>query len=428
MLDIKLVENSRKLVEKSLKMRNFKDMAVLDKIAELNLKRKTLITEMESKKALQNKMSKEMPLVMKNGSDDEKKAIRKKLKNLSDDIKECAPDVKDIEAEIADIILSIPNILAVDTPEGKDDNENQVARFVGKKPEFSFVPKEHFDVAGDYLDFERAVKISASRFVVYRGLMARLERAIYNFMLDLHTEKHGYTEMNVPVLVNRASMTGTGQLPKFEEDAFRCDTDDLFLIPTAEVPLTNFLRDEIIEGVALPICVTAGTQCFRREAGSYGKDTRGIIRQHQFEKVELVKFTKPEDSDVELEKLLNDAEDILKRLGLHYRVVRLCSGDVGFSSAKTYDIEVWLPGQNSYREISSCSSFTDFQARRANIRFRRENGAKPEFVHTLNGSGLAVGRTLVAVLENYQQEDGSVIIPEVLRKYMNGASLLPSMK
>ncbi len=428
MLDIKLVEDNREVVEKSLKMRNFKDMAVLDKIADLNLKRKTLITEMESKKALQNKMSKEMPLVMKSGSDEEKKAIREKLKNLSDEIKEYAPEVKDVEAEITDVILSIPNILAADTPEGKDDNDNQVVRMFGEKPEFTFTPKEHFDVAGDYLDFERAVKISASRFVVYRGLMARLERAIYNFMLDLHTEKHGYAEMNVPVLVNRASMTGTGQLPKFEEDAFRCDADDLFLIPTAEVPLTNLLRDEIVDASILPMCITAGTQCFRREAGSYGKDTRGIIRQHQFEKVELVKFTKPEESDAELEKLLNDAEDVLKHLGLHYRVVRLCSGDVGFSSSKTYDIEVWLPGQNAYREISSCSSFTDFQARRANIRFRRENGAKPEFVHTLNGSGLAVGRTLVAVLENYQQEDGSVIIPEVLRKYMNGLSVLSPIK
>ena len=307
-------------------------------------------------------------------------------------------------------------------PVGPDETGNVEVKKWGEPPKFSFEPKAHWDIgeALDIIDFERAGKITGARFALYKGAGALLERSLINFMLNLHTKEHRYKEVLPPFMVNRASMTGTGQLPKFEKELFKVEGDDYFLIPTAEVPVTNIHRDEMLDGDKLPIYYTAYTPCFRREAGSYGKDTRGLIRQHQFNKVELVKFVRPEDSYNELESLLLNAEEVLKKLNLPYRVVVLCTGDMGFAAAKTYDIEVWLPGQNKYREISSCSNFIDFQARRANIRFRRETKAKPEYVHTLNGSGLAVGRTLVAILENYQQEDGTVIVPEALRHYMGG--------
>ena len=319
------------------------------------------------------------------------------------------------------MLESLPNILDAEVPDGRDESANVVQHQHGAPPEFPFQPKQHFELgeALGLMDFATAAKLAGARFTVLKGALARLERALGQWMLNLHTEAHGYTESAVPLLVNDSTMYGTGQLPKFAEDLFRT-SDGRWLIPTAEVPVTNIFRGEILDGAKLPICYTAHTPCFRKEAGAHGRDTRGLIRQHQFNKVELVKFVRPEDSEAELETLLADAEGILKALKLPYRVVDLCTGDIGFSAARTFDIEVWLPAQQAYREISSCSNFRDFQARRAGIRFRREAGSKPEFVHTLNGSGLAVGRTLVAVLENYQQEDGSVVIPEVLRPYMGG--------
>jgi len=319
-------------------------------------------------------------------------------------------------------MLTLPNLPHASVKVGKNETENREVRRWGNPPSFDFTPKNHWDIGEELgiLDFERAAKVAGARFAVYRGAGARLERALINFMLDLHTTNHGYTEMLPPVLANRTALVGTGQLPKFEEDLFRLTQGEYFLIPTAEVPLTNLHRDEILETKDLPIKYVAFTPCFRSEAGSYGKDVRGLIRQHQFNKVEMVKFAEPETSYDELESMVRNAEEVLKRLKIPYRVVELCTGDMGFSSAKTYDLEVWLPGQNAYREISSCSNCEDFQARRANIRYRKEKKGRPLFVHTLNGSGLAVGRTLVAVLENYQQKDGSVLIPEALRSYMGG--------
>ena len=319
-------------------------------------------------------------------------------------------------------LLTVPNLPAADVPVGRSEEDNVVVRTWGEPQSYPFVPKPHWEIgeALGILDFERGAKLTGARFTLYRGAGARLERALINFMLDLHTEKHNYVEMLPPFMVNRESMTGTGQLPKFEDDLFRIEGMDYFLIPTAEVPVTNIHRGEILKGADLPVCYTAYTPCFRKEAGSYGKDTRGLIRQHQFNKVELVKFVRPADSYNELEKLVADAEEVLQLLELPYRTMKLCTGDIGFSAAMTYDLEVWLPGQNTYREISSCSNFEDFQARRASIRFREDEKSKPEFVHTLNGSGLAVGRTLVAILENYQQEDGTVMIPSALRPYMGG--------
>ena len=325
-----------------------------------------------------------------------------------------------MEQGLRDIMLTIPNMPDASVPVGKDDTENPEVRKWGEPTHFDFEPKAHWDLGEDLgiLDSNRAAKVSGGRFYYYLGLGARLERAVYNFMLDQHTQKDGYTEVIPPYIVNRETMTGTGQLPKFHEDMYRLEGMEMYLIPTAEVPLTNYYRDEIIDGAKLPIYLTAFTPCFRAEAGSAGRDTRGLIRQHQFHKVEMVKFTKPEDSFDELEKLTHDAEGILQALGLPYHVVCLCTGDLGFSATKCYDIEVWFPAQNKYREISSCSNCVDFQARRANIRFRRDSKSKPEFVHTLNGSGLAVGRTVAAILENYQQADGSIVVPEVLRPYM----------
>ena len=348
------------------------------------------------------------------------------MREVGDKIKVLDDEVRELEEQLDAILFTVPNLVSDSVPDGLTEEDNVEIRRIGEVRTFEFEPKPHWDLGVDLdiLDFERGAKVTGSRFTFYKGLGAKLERALISFMLDLHTEEHGYTEMLPPNLVNRSSMIGTGQLPKFEEDAFRIEKEDYFLVPTAEVPVTNYHRDEILDGAQLPIAYTAYSACFRSEAGSAGRDTRGLIRQHQFNKVELVRFVKPEDSYIELEKLTAHAEKVLQLLQLPYRVITLCAGDIGFSSAKTYDIEVWLPSYDAYKEISSCSNFEGFQARRANIRFRREPKGKPEFVHTLNGSGLAIGRTVSAILENYQQEDGSIIIPEVLRPYMGGKEVI----
>ncbi len=386
---------------------------------ECDARRRKLLQESESLKAVRNKVSEEISRIKdKSQAQDritEMREVSQRVKSLDDQL-------RSLEEELQGYLLTIPNVPHATTPVGASEADNVEIRKWGVVPAFTFDPKPHWEIgeALDILDFERGAKLTGARFTLCKKAGARLERALVNFMLDLHTGSHNYVEMLPPFMVNRDSMTGTGQLPKFEEDLFRLDGLDYFLIPTAEVPVTNIHRGEILRGADLPLRYTAYTPCFRKEAGSYGKDTRGYIRQHQFNKVELVKFCRPDDSYGELEKLLNDAEKVLQLLGLPYRVVELCTADLGFSAAKTFDIEVWLPSQNTYREISSCSNFEDFQARRASIRFRDSDKAKPEFVHTLNGSGLAVGRTLVAILENYQQADGSVLIPEALRPYMGG--------
>lgn len=414
MLDIKRIRTNKEEVIESLNSRfgNYN----IDKVLELDEKRREIIFEVENKKARQNEVSKQVPKLKKDGVD--VSDLFKEMKALSDEIKELDVKVKDLDEEIRKELLSIPNTPNKDIPIGKSDEDNvEIRKFLEPK-KFDFEVKAHWDLGVDLdiLDFERAVKISGSRFSVFKGLGAKLERALINFMLDLHSNQ-GYEEVGVPVLINRNSMYGTGQLPKFEDDMFHVPSKDMFLAPTAEVPVTNLLANEILEFEKLPTYYTAFTYCFRQEAGSAGRDTRGLIRNHQFDKVEMVKFVNPENSYDELEKLTNDAEEILKLLEIPYRVVCLCTGDIGFTSAKTYDIEVWMPSYGRYVEISSCSNFEDFQARRANIRYRDTNG-KVKFVHTLNGSGLAVGRTFAAVLENYQREDGSIEIPYVLRKYM----------
>ncbi|MEB3058840.1 serine--tRNA ligase [Parvimonas sp. D9] len=414
MLDIKRIRTNKEEVIESLNSRfgNYN----IDKVLELDEKRREIIFEVENKKARQNEVSKQVPKLKKDGVD--VSDLFKEMKALSDEIKELDVKVKDLDEEIRKELLSIPNTPNKDIPIGKSDEDNvEIRKFLEPK-KFDFEVKAHWDLGVDLdiLDFERAVKISGSRFSVFKGLGAKLERALINFMLDLHSNQ-GYEEVGVPVLINRNSMYGTGQLPKFEDDMFHVPSKDMFLAPTAEVPVTNLLANEILEFEKLPTYYTAFTYCFRQEAGSAGRDTRGLIRNHQFDKVEMVKFVNPENSYDELEKLTNDAEEILKLLEIPYRVVCLCTGDIGFTSAKTYDIEVWMPSYGRYVEISSCSNFEDFQARRANIRYRDTDG-KVKFVHTLNGSGLAVGRTFAAVLENYQREDGSIEIPYVLRKYM----------
>ncbi len=426
MLDIKFIRNNIDKVEQMLKARNM-DMD-LTEFKELDERRRKLITEVESLKALRNEKSKELGKLKKEGKLTDE--IRKEMQSLSDKIKKLDGELREIEEKFEKILLNIPNMLHESVPIGKDENDNVVYKVYGEKPEFDFEPKPHWEIGEKLgiLDFKRASKLAGARFSLYIGPGALLERALINFMLDLHTKEHGYIEVLPPFIVNRKTMTGTGQLPKFEEDLFKLEGLDYFLIPTAEVPVTNIFADEILQEDQLPIYMTAYTPCFRKEAGAYGKDVRGLTRQHQFNKVELVKFAHPDNSYEELEKLLEDAEEVLKRLGLHYRVVTLCSGDTGFSAAKTYDIEVWLPGQKIYREISSCSNFEDFQARRAKIRFKRKGKKGTEYVHTLNGSGLAVGRTVIAILENYQREDGTVIIPEVLRKYMNGMEKIEPFK
>jgi len=420
MLELRFIRENIDLVRKKTAHRNL----ATDKVDEFELvdqNRLKLLKEVESLKNQRNVASKEIAN-LKKGSDEEKKqadTLIPEMRKTSDKIKELDKELGVIQDQLQDLVLSIPNICNDDVPKGKDDADNVEIRKWGTKPEFSFSPKTHWEIGEDsgILDFERAAKLSGARFALLKGFASRMERALTNFMLDLHTQKHGYEEVLPPFLVNSASMTATGQLPKFAEDLFAIKDWDLYLIPTAEVPVTNIHRDETLDEDALPIKYTAYTPCFRSEAGSYGRDTKGLIRQHQFDKVELVKFTTPETSNQELDDLLADAEEVLQLLGLHYRVVTLCSGDLGFSSTKTYDIEVWLPGQNEYREISSCSNFLDFQARRGGIRYRPNGQKKSKLVHTLNGSGLAVGRTLLAILENYQQEDGTVTIPDVLKPY-----------
>lgn len=419
MFNIKLLRENFEEVKAKLQHRG-EDLGDLEKFGELDQKRRTLIVETEQLKKKRKDVSAQIAVLKKENKDAEDLVVE--MREVGDQIKELDEELRVIEEELNALLLSIPNLPHETVPIGDTEDDNVEIRKWGELPQFDFEPKPHWDVATELgiIDFERAAKVTGSRFVFYKGLGAKLERALMSFMLDLHTEQHGYTEMLPPYLVNRESLTGTGQLPKFEEDVFLVEKKDYFLIPTAEVPVTNYYRDEILSAKDLPAKFAAYSACFRSEAGSAGRDTRGLIRQHQFNKVELVKFVKPEDSYDELEKLTNDAEKVLQLLGLPYRVVAICTGDLGFTAAKKYDLEVWLPSYNTYREISSCSNFEDFQARRANIRFRREPKAKPEFVHTLNGSGLAIGRTVAAILENYQQEDGRVRIPEALRPYMGG--------
>ena len=416
MFDIKILREDPEAVRAALEKRH--TAVDLEAVLDIDGQRRALVYEMEQSRAEQNRAGQDIARLKREKQDASEaiaamKAIKEKIGALEEKVREA-------DAQLQGFLLIIPNMPAEDVPEGRDETANRLERQWGEPRTFAFEPKDHVALgeALGIFDFERAAKLSGTRFSLSRGPAAQLERALINFMLDVHTREHGYTELLPPFMVNSASMQGTGQLPKFAEDLFKIENTDYWLIPTAEVPVTNVHRDEILKDDALPLYYTAYTPCFRSEAGSYGKDTRGMIRQHQFNKVELVKFTRPEDSWDELEKLTADAEAILQRLELPYQVVTLSTGDLGFSAAKTYDIEVWLPGQKRYREISSCSNFTDFQARRANIRFKR--GKKPEFVHTLNGSGLAVGRTVIAILENNQQEDGNVVIPGALRSYMGG--------
>lgn len=416
MLDMKFVRENPELVMDAMRKRNAN--VNLDEFLELEKKRRELTLQVEALKSQRNAASQEIGKMKKAGESAD--AQMAEVRALGDKIAEDDKELKDIEVRLKEILMTIPNMPAADTPVGSSDADNPVVRTWREPAKFAFEPQAHWDIGEklNILDVERAGKVSGARFTFYRGLGSRLERSVINFFLDIHTGENGYTEFFPPFIVNKDSMQGTGQLPKFAEDMFKLEGLDYYLIPTAEVPITNLHRDEILSGDDLPLYYTAYSACFRAEAGSAGRDTRGLIRQHQFNKVELVKFTKPEDSWDELEKLTANAEKVLQLLELPYRVVRLCTGDIGFSSAATYDLEVWLPAANCYREISSCSNFLDFQARRANIRFRRDTKSKPEFVHTLNGSGVAVGRTVAAILENYQQADGSVIVPKVLRPYM----------
>ncbi len=418
MLDLKFIRDNLDEVERRLGTRGG-DLD-LSSFRRLDQQRRDLLGESEALKAEKNRTS---SLIGRTADKSQVQGEIARMKEVSARIKSLDEDLKGVEEELQQLLLILPNLPEEKCPLGASEEDNREVSRWGSIPEFSFEPKPHWDIGENLgiLDFERAGKISGARFALLRGEGARLERALINFMLDLHTGEHKYIEILPPFMVNRESMTGTGQLPKFEDDLFHTEGMDLFLIPTAEVPVTNIHRNEILASGDLPLLYTAYTPCFRKEAGSHGRDTRGLIRQHQFNKVELVKFTRPEDSEAELAKLLANAEEVLRKLELPYRVVDLCTGDLGFSAARTYDIEVWLPAQGVYREISSCSNFRDFQARRAAIRFRREEGGRPEFVHTLNGSGLAVGRTLVAILENYQQEDGSVVVPKALRPYLGGA-------
>ena len=421
MLDLSFVRENLPLVEEKLRQRGMDPTAVLKDFREVDTQRRQAITEAETSKAQRNKASEEIAKLKKGGQD--ASAAMAQTKELRERISTLEKTATDLDARLRDILAGIPNLPHASVPVGRSAEENVEVRRWGTAPKFDFTPKAHWDLGAELgvLDMERAAKLTGARFTVYWDLGAKLERALMNFMLDLHTRQHGYTEVLPPYLVNSDSMYGTGQLPKFASDSFRVPhgDKDLWLIPTAEVPVTNLYRDEVLDQARLPISLTAYTPCFRSEAGSYGKDVRGIIRQHQFQKVELVKFAHPEHSYEEHEKLTRDAEEVLQKLGLHYRVMTLCTGDMGAASAKTYDIEVWLPGQQLFREISSCSNFESYQARRANIRFRPEGKNKTEFVHTLNGSGLAVGRTWVAIVENYQQADGTVLIPEALRPYMD---------
>ena len=409
MLDLKLIRDHTDEVRKKIEERGQK--SDLEALLRLDQDRRQMAAQVEQLKHRRNVSSEEITQLKKKQQSADK--LLAEMKQVSDQIQKMDEKIRELEGQLQDRLLYLPNIVHDSVPVGKDEKENQEIRKWGNPPAFQFPPKPHWDIGEGLgiLDFDRAARVTGARFVFYKGLGARLERALMNFMLDLHIGEHGYEEIMPPLMVNRASMTATGQLPKFEEELFRLRDNDYFLIPTAEVPVTNLYREEILEESRLPLSYAAYTPCFRREAGSYGKDTRGLIRQHQFNKVELVKITTPDSSYEQLEKLLKDAETVLQRLGLHYRVVVLCTGDIGFAAAKTYDIEVWLPGPALFREISSCSNFEAFQSRRAGIRYRAMGTQKTEFVHTLNGSGLAIGRTVVAILENYQNRDGSVTIP-----------------
>jgi seryl-tRNA synthetase len=422
MLDPKIIREKTEIIYESLEKRGFSFN--MERLLKVDEKRRKLIQESESMKNERNELSNEIARLKKAGTPPQDKIEH--LRGLGKQIEGLEQELRMVESEWNDLVLIMPNIPHSTVPVGQGDEDNQVVRVRGEKPVFDFQPQPHWDIGErlDILDFKRAAKITGSRFTLYKSYGALLERSLINFMLDLHTMEHGYTEVLPPFMVNRESMTGTGQLPKFEEELFKIDGLDYFLIPTAEVPVTNIYSDEILKEDELPVKVVAYTPCFRKEAGAHGKDTRGLTRQHQFNKVELVKFAHPENSYHELEGLLLDAEDVLKKLNIHYRVSTLCTGDLGFSASKTYDIEVWLPGQNVYREISSCSNFENFQARRAKIRFRK-TGGKIDFVHTLNGSGLAIGRTVMAVMENYQTKDGRIVVPDVLRPYMHGLTQFP---
>jgi len=426
MLDVKFVRENIELVRQMLK--NRRSDLDLEPLLELDETRRRILVDVEQKKHRRNVASEEISKLKKEKKD--ASSLVEEMKELGRQIKVLDEQLAEVEHKFRDLLLIIPNMPDSSVPVGSDEKDNKQIRTWGEKPVFDFKPKPHWEIGEGLgiLDFERGAKITGARFTLYWGAASALERALICFMLDIHTKRHGYTEVLPPFMVNSASMRGTGQLPKFKEDLFKLDGWDYWLVPTAEVPVTNIHSDEILEESVLPRRYTAYTPCFRSEAGSHGKDTRGLIRQHQFNKVELVKFTSPEDSYPELERLLKDAETILQELGMHYRVVLLCTGDMGFSSSKTYDIEVWLPGQDAYREISSCSNFEDFQARRANIRFRRNGRNRTDLVHTLNGSGLAVGRTLVAIFENCQQEDGTVVIPEVLRPYMGNMKVIEKLR
>lgn len=423
MLDIKLFRNNLEIIKNSLEKRRYRQ-DILHELLNLDKKHRELLQEAEALKNKRNQVSADVAQLKKLGKPADQ--LIEEMRIVGDQIKSMDDQIREIDKKLNELLLTIPNIPHTSVPEGTSELDNIELRRFGKIPEFSFDAKPHWELAQnlEIIDFEAATKVTGSRFIFYKGLGAKLERALINFMMDLHHEEHGYQEILPPYLVNRDSLTGTGQLPKFEEDAFKIEGTDYFLIPTAEVPVTNYHRDDILSSEQLPVNWVAYSACFRSEAGSAGRDTRGIIRQHQFNKIELVKIVKPEDSYDELEKLTTHAEKVLKRLELPYRVIGLCTGDLGFTSAKTYDIEVWMPSSSTYREISSCSNFEDFQARRANIRFRREPKAKPEFVHTLNGSGLAIGRTVAAIIENFQQADGSICIPTVLVPYMRNTKII----
>ncbi|MBC2048974.1 serine--tRNA ligase [Listeria booriae] len=423
MLDVKVLREDFEGVKKKLSHRG-EDLGEFEKFGELDKRRRTLIIEVETLKSQRNEVSQEIAQLKREKQNADAKI--EEMRVVGDRIKTFDIELNEIDEKLRNILLAIPNIPHESTPIGETEDDNVEVRKWGEVRTFDFEPKAHWDLGTDLgiLDFENAAKVAGSRFVFYKKLGARLERALINFMMNLHATEHGYDEMLPPYMVNRDSMTGTGQLPKFEEDAFLIEKEDYFLIPTAEVPVTNYHRDQIMSADDLPQKYTAYSACFRSEAGSAGRDTRGLIRQHQFNKVEMVQFVKPEDSYAALEALTDNAEDVLRRLELPYRVLSMCTADLGFTAAKKYDIEVWIPSGDSYREISSCSNFEAFQARRANIRFRREPGAKPEFVHTLNGSGLAIGRTVAAILENYQLEDGSVAIPKALQGYMGGVEVI----
>ncbi len=425
MLDLKRIRNNIEEIKKALNDRgeNF-DISVIDEVVALDKRRRDILVEVEELKNKRNTQSSQIPKLKKEGLPVDN--IMAEMKELADKIKNFDVELSETDERIKYIMLRIPNIPNPEVPSGNTDEDNVEVRKFGEPRKFEFEPKEHWTLGTEkgILDFEAGGKVTGSRFTVYKGLGARLERAIINFFLNKHIDENGYTEILPPFMVNRNSMTGTGQLPKFEEDAFKVSDTDYFLIPTAEVPVTNLFRDEIIEGDKLPIKYAAYSACFRSEAGSAGRDTRGLVRQHQFNKVELVKFVKPEDSYKELESLVNDAESVLKALGLPYRLVKICKGDLGFTAAFKYDLEVWMPSYNRYVEISSCSNFEDFQARRANIKYKDDAKSKPNFVHTLNGSGVAIGRTVAAILENYQNSDGTITIPEVLRPYMGGREVM----